>query len=145
MAEWLIVVVIRPMYAEHFLLFQSHPPVAECHPPHFSYPDSVLCSEQQVCDLLAALDITKASGQDGILARMLRYPVPSIASILTHSTIQSVVKLRCHSIWLEKSLIVPIPKNSDGSKPTNYRPISLLSIISKVMIPAVHMSSWLLI
>jgi len=58
----------------------------------------VLCSEQQVCDLLAALDITKASGQDGILARMLRYPVPSIASILTHSTIQSVIKLRCHSI-----------------------------------------------
>ena len=56
----------------------------------------VLCSEHQVCDL--ALDITKASGQDGILARMLRYPAPSIASILTHSTIQSVIGLRCHSI-----------------------------------------------
>jgi len=62
---------------------QSHPPVAECYPPYLSCPDDVLCSEQEVCDLLAALDVTKASGQDGISARMLRYTAPSIASSLT--------------------------------------------------------------
>jgi len=33
----------------------------------------VQCSEQEVCDLLAALNVTKASDQDGISARMLRY------------------------------------------------------------------------
>ena len=37
-----------------------------------------------MCDLLAALDdVTKASGQDGISARMLRYTALSIASSLT--------------------------------------------------------------
>jgi len=77
---------------------------------------------------MAALDITKASGQDGISARMLRYTAPSIASSLT--PVQSVIEVM--SDW-KKSLIVPIPKNPDGSKPTNYRPISLLSVVSKVL------------
>ena len=67
----------------YFCFNQSHPPVAECYPPYFSCPDNVLCCEQEVCDLLAALDVTKASGQDGISARMLRYTAPSIASSLT--------------------------------------------------------------
>ena len=111
---------------------QSHPPVAECYPPCFSCPEDVLCSEQEVCDLLAALDVTKASGQDGISTRMLRYTALSIAPSLTQLFNLSLKSGVIPSDW-KKSLIVPIPKNSDGSKPTNYRPISLLPIISKVL------------
>jgi len=77
---------------------QSHPPVAECYPPYFSCPDDVLCSEQEVCDLLAALNVTKASGQDGISARMLRYIK---YYLLTHTNVQSVIEIRHHSIRLE--------------------------------------------
>ena len=32
-----------------------------------------------------------------------------------------------------ESVVVPIPKGGDHSKPTNYRPISLLSITSKLL------------
>ena len=62
---------------------QLHPPVAGCYPPYLSCPSNVLCSVQEVCDFLAVLDVTKASGQDAISARMLRYAALSIASSVT--------------------------------------------------------------
>ena len=52
---------------------KSHPPIqfqVASQPP--TCPDEILCSESEVCDLLAALDPSKASGQDGISARMLK-------------------------------------------------------------------------
>ena len=33
----------------------------------------------------------------------------------------------------KKSLVVPVPKDKDTSEPSNYRPISLLSILSKLL------------
>jgi len=62
---------------------QSHIPIAECYPPYFSCLTNVLHFEQEVCDLPAALDAIKASGQDGISARVLRYTAQSIISSLT--------------------------------------------------------------
>ncbi len=85
-----------------------------------------------MCDFLAGLDVTKASGQDGISARMVKYTAPSIAVSLTKLFNLPLKSGVIPSDWT-KSLIVPVPKNSDGSKPTNYRPISLLPIISKVL------------
>ena len=111
---------------------QSHPPVAECYPPYLSCPDHVLCCEQEVCDLLAALNVTKASDQDSVSARMLRYTTLSITSSLTQLFNLSLKSCVIPSDG-EKSLIVSIPKNPDGSKPTNYCPISLLSVVSKVL------------
>ncbi len=42
-------------------------------------PADVLCEEEEVADMLRALDITKAIGQDGILTRMLKSTVAAIA------------------------------------------------------------------
>ena len=61
-----------------------------------------------MCDLLAALDVTKESGQDSISARMLRYTAPSIASSLTQLFNLSSKSCVIPSDW-KKSLIVPIP------------------------------------
>ena len=69
MAEWLMVMVTRPTcktrssiaaLTNHTLQLLS-----VMYPP-YSCPDNVVCSEQEVCDLLTALDVTKASGQDSI-------------------------------------------------------------------------------
>ena len=85
-----------------------------------------------MCDLLAALDVTKASGQDGVTAKMLRSTKSSIAPSLMKLFNLSLKSGVIPSQW-KKSLIVPIPKHSNGSNPTNYHPISLLPIIRKVL------------
>ena len=52
---------------------RSHPPIQHQHSPTtLDCPDTILCSESEVGDILAALDVIKASGPDGISARMLK-------------------------------------------------------------------------
>ena len=45
----------------------------------------------------------------------------------------------CHDSW-KSSIIVPVPKSGDSSNPGNYRPISLLPIVSKLL--EKHMHLW---
>ena len=46
-------------------------------------PDEILCTESEVTELLMTLDIAKASGLDGISARMLRETAEHISPSLT--------------------------------------------------------------
>ena len=39
---------------------------------------------------------------------------------------------------LKKAKMVPLPKSTDKTNPTNYRPISLLSVLSKLLEKHVH-------
>ncbi len=104
-------------------------------------PDSVVSSstlecieitEGEVYKALSTLDSTKASGMDGIGPRVLHscalslYPVlyHLFSICLTFCVIPSEWKIHC---------IVPIHKSGDRSLITNYRPISLLCSVSKVL------------
>ena len=39
---------------------------------------------------------------------------------------------------LKKAKVVPLPKSTDKTNPINYRPISLLSVLSKLLEKHVH-------
>ena len=95
-------------------------------------PEELYGSEQEVYELLTNLDHKKASGPDGISARMLKGTATSIAPVLTMLFNRSIQTGKLPSAW-KVSNIVPIPKGSSSDEPCNYRPISLLSIISKVL------------
>ena len=95
-------------------------------------PDDFLCSEEEVTDLLLNLDISKANGPDGISAIMLKSTAYSIAPGLTKFFNKCISTGRLPSAW-KLSSVVPIPKGDDGSSVTNYRSISLLSIVSKLL------------
>ena len=110
----------------------SHPSIDLESPPTVNYPEELLCTESEVYDLLASLDVSKASGQDGISARMLKHTACSITPSLTKLFNLSLQTATIPSTW-KKSLVVPIPKNSEMKEPTNYRPISLLPIVSKLL------------
>ena len=58
---------------------------------------------------------------------------PSLTKLFNQSLSTGIIPLS----W-KKSLVVPIPKNKEVSNPSNYRPISLLPIVSKVLEPHVH-------
>ena len=98
-----------------------------------TYIDSnLLCTEPEVFDLLASLDISKATGPDGISAQMLKYTAESITPIITALFNQSISMGIVPDQW-KISLVVPIHKQGERADPSNYRPISLLPIISKVL------------
>ena len=81
--------------------------------------------------MLATLDVTKSNGPDNISARMLKATAASIAPSVTALFNLSLRTGRIPQQW--KSRVVPIPKVSAPKSPDNYRPISLLSILSKVL------------
>ena len=95
-------------------------------------PSGILCTEDDIVRLLSDLDTTKATGPDGISALMLKSTALAIAPLVTLLCNLSISHGTVPGNW-KTSLIIPIHKQGDASNPGNYRPISLLPIISKVL------------
>ena len=110
----------------------SHPPLEVQSVSTPRCPGEILCTESEVCDLLASLDVSKSSGDDGISARMLKSTACSIAPSLAKLFNLSLQLNTIPSAW-KKAIVVPVPKNTGLTDPANYRPISLLPIVSKLL------------
>ena len=95
-------------------------------------PDDLLCTEEEILKYLQALDVKKSSGADGISALMLKRTAPAIASSLKELFNLSISTGKFPSDW-KFARVVPIPKAGARDNPANYRPISLLPIISKIL------------
>ena len=78
------------------------------------------------------LEVKKASGMDGISAHMLKATAHSIAPGITQLFNISIRLGRIPDLWKD-ARVTPIPKGGDSTDPRNYRPISLLSILSKLL------------
>jgi len=63
---------------------------------------------------------------------MLKETASSTASIITSIFNMSLATGIVPDEW-KTSLVIPIPKSGNSSDPGNYRPISLLPIVSKVL------------
>ena len=86
---------------------------------------------EEVKNILLSLDDNKATGPDSIPAKLLRYCVPAMCSSLCDLFNLSLKCGKIPAAW-KYSNLVPIPKTGLLKEVCNYRPISLLSIVSKV-------------
>ena len=80
---------------------------------------------------LKNLKANKSTGLDAILAKILKLAAKIIAPSLTyifHLSLQSGIYV---NDW-KRARVTPIFKSEDKSKCENYRPISILSIVSNV-------------
>jgi len=69
---------------------------------------------------------------------MIRVTAPSIDPILALIFNTSIKTGKIPSVW-KASYIVPIPKGTNSSTdPSGYRPISLLSVVSKLLEKIIH-------
>ena len=104
---------------------------------HSDIPEDLLCTEDDVVDMILKLNTAKASGPDGNSTRMLKSTALTIAYPLSKIFNLSLTSGKFPSTW-KLSSVVPIPKNEDTTNPQNYRPISLLSVISKMLERLAH-------
>ena len=104
-------------------------------------PEDLLCTVEEVTVLLKSLNISKASGPDGISARMLKATASEIAPSITALFNLSIRCNRPPRQW-KKSHVVPIPKQkSNAPTVADFRPISLLPVLSKLLEKHFH---WLI-
>ena len=119
-------------------LFSSNSTIDEStHPPPFSPSFGVTISDitfttRAVRQTLLKLDIKKASGPDGIPPIVLLNCAPELAPILSRLYRLSYSSGCYPSAW-KHAHVCPVPKKGAKSNPSNYRPIAITSILSKVM------------
>ena len=80
---------------------------------------------------LGKLPIHKATGLDNISGRLLKEAAPVISASLTIIINRSIETGLFPSAW-KTAKVFPLFKANDRSDPNNYRPISVLPVISKI-------------
>jgi len=91
--------------------------------------------------VLYKLNIDKATGPDSIPARVLKQAAPELAKPFARLFRLLMDKHYMPKQW-KVAHVIPCYKKKDKHDPNNYRPVSLLSIISKVMEALVNRALW---
>ena len=86
----------------------------------------------QMCSLLLQLSGSKPTGLDKISSKVLKTAAPVISDSLTYIFNQAVTLCTFPNGW-KIARVIPSFKNGQRNLPENYRPISILPALSKVM------------
>ena len=93
--------------------------------------NSIDISENEVLNIIRALNIHKAHGYDDISIRMIKMCDKWLLKPLT-LLFENSIKSSCYpDIW-KRSNIIPVHKKNDKQLVNNYRPISLLPCFGKI-------------
>ncbi|CAB4020519.1 Hypothetical predicted protein [Paramuricea clavata] len=94
-------------------------------------------SQQEILNLLSNIATNKATGPDKISAKLVKVAAPIIANHLTIIFNKSLSEGTFPHDW-KISKVTPIYKNGPKHDMNNYRPISVISTIAKVMEKVAH-------
>ena len=93
---------------------------------------SLIISEKYIQNTLNALDISKATGLDGLSARFLKISSQTISKPLMKIINLSIQQGQYPSLF-KMAKVTPIYKKGSKSDKNNYRPISILPVLSKII------------
>ena len=99
--------------------------------------DSITTTPAEVHKILRSLNVSKASGPDGISNKILKECADSLCAPLARLFNMSFQLGQFPSSW-KLANVVPIHKKNDRHAVNNYRPVSLLCTMSKVLERIVH-------
>lgn len=107
-------------------------PPSECLPSPSTQLSHIEIDSSDVFQALIKLDPTKAVGCDKIPPRLLKCCATSLTEPITHLLSTCISTCSIPEEW-KIHQITPVFKKGDRTSPTNYRPISLLCTISKIL------------
>lgn len=94
----------------------------------FMYPTYA----EEINLIVGSLKSKKSPGIDGWSAELIKHICPVISYVLTH-IVNLSMQTGVFPDKLKNALVVPIFKKGDPKLPGNYRPISLLPVVAKVV------------
>ena len=78
------------------------------------------------------LKMNKATGPDGISPRLLKLAESAVVTLLTSLYTHSIRESKVYNDW-KVARITPVFKKDDEAEMGNYRPLSMLSVPSKIL------------
>ena len=94
--------------------------------------DTTEIVEQDVIDAISVLQVNKAVGPDFVSHKMLKETIFSVTTHLCFLFNRSLKESLFPTQW-KISNVLPLFKKGDSSELSNYRPVSLLSCVGKIM------------
>ena len=94
--------------------------------------DNIVFTQQEVQGILETLQLGKSTGPDNVNNRILKELSSTLSKPLCDLLNHSMSSSCFPDIWKEAN-VSPLYKKDDSSLVSNYRPISLLSALGKVM------------
>ena len=107
-------------------------PNRTCHSFKFHYVSKIFVEKE-----LKLLKRNKSAGVDNLPPGMLKDSAKQISSPLCHIINLSVKTSTFSNLWKQPK-VIPVYKSGPTETPDNYRPISVLPSLSKVLEKAVH-------
>jgi hypothetical protein len=103
-----------------------------CEDPEVNHDliENIEITEKEVEDIIKGIDTNKAYGPDNISPRLIKEAGPGITRILTIFFNKSLQLAKFPLMW-KRANVLPIFKKAEDFITTNYRPVSLLSILAK--------------
>ena len=90
-----------------------------------------------VFDEICKMSNNKSTGLDNLNIRLLKLAAPIVCDSLSYICNLSLCTLTFPSTW-KQAKVTPIFKDGDKSDVNNYRPISVLPVLSKIIEHSVH-------
>ena len=119
-------------FLSHNKIDDSNAKLPNNYPECLASLHEIVATEEEVLDQLKALDVNKATGPDEISPRLLNMAGETIVPSLTKLINLSLTSCKVPDSW-KKANVTPIHKKGDKDKVNNYRPISLLPTVSKIL------------
>jgi hypothetical protein len=94
-------------------------------------------SEAEIKSIILSLESRNSSGYDEITSKILKACASLISQSLSH-IYNHYLYTRLFPDCLKISIVKPVFKQSDEASMTNYRPISLLTVFSKVLVKVMY-------
>ena len=86
---------------------------------------------------ISGMNNKKSSGPDEISNQLLKLASPHIAGAVTYIS-NLCIEQNVFPSEFQKAKVIPLPKTRDHKNQNDYRPISLLSVLSKLLERHVH-------
>lgn len=97
-------------------------------------PEELLCTEDKVFEMLSSLDTKKANGWETFQPQCWGQLLQVLHTVSHCSLTNPSVQGKYPKAWK----MSPIPKGSDSTSVSNYRPVSVLPVISKLLERHMH-------
>ena len=128
----IVLQVKRPIFLTHS--FVNKVMSMQATPPSLLLPhplSRIHVTNQDVLDVLKLLDVSKACGPDLLSPRLLKEGAAVLSQHMSDIFNCSLSKSYSPD-KLRAANVIPVYKKVEKTDPSNYRPISLLSCVSKV-------------
>ena len=80
---------------------------------------------------------SNSAGIDGITSQILKAAGPTLYPVMLH-LVNSSINQKLFPVWWKIGCVTPLYKEGDRSDPSNYRPISVLPCVGKIMERVIH-------